>query len=156
MDFIMLEDLRRKDIQAYYLCRMKIFKNRQEVRFADIDAMGHVNNAVYLHYFEQARIHFFEKGIGLDWDWQNAGVILVKNELEYLVPIELSDRVEVETVCEHVGTKSITLSYKIYTENEERVLCTVGKSILVCFDHIKRHSIPVPDLWKVKLKGKKR
>ena len=50
-------------IQPYY----------PEIRFADIDAMGHVNNAVYFSYFEQARIHFFRQWIGLEWNWNEHG-----------------------------------------------------------------------------------
>ncbi|MDA0882981.1 MAG: thioesterase family protein, partial [Bacteroidetes bacterium] len=46
-----------------------------EVRFRDIDAMGHVNNAVYLSYFEQARIGFFNAIVDDKWDWNKLGVL---------------------------------------------------------------------------------
>ena len=41
-----------------------------QVRFSDIDAMGHVNNAVYLSYFELARVYYFEKIMNESWDWK--------------------------------------------------------------------------------------
>jgi len=55
-----------------------------QIRFADIDIMGHVNNAVYLSYFEYTRVYYFEKLVGKKWDWKNNGTILIKNEVEYL------------------------------------------------------------------------
>jgi acyl-CoA thioester hydrolase len=51
-----------------------------QVRFADIDVMGHVNNAVYLSYFEMTRVHYFQELLGLTWDWKAHGVLLVRNE----------------------------------------------------------------------------
>ena len=66
---------------------------RLQVRFSDCDMMQHVNNAVYLNYFEEARIHYFRQMLGMDWDWKKTGVILRKNELEYLKPVFLHEPV---------------------------------------------------------------
>lgn len=63
-----------------------------QVRFADIDVMGHVNNAVYLSYFEMARVLIFSKLLGADWDWNQYGVLLRKNEIEYLKPVTLNEQ----------------------------------------------------------------
>ena len=52
------------------------------VRFSDIDAMGHVNNAIYLNYFEQARMSFFQESIGKEWDWKKDGIVLGRNEID--------------------------------------------------------------------------
>ena len=59
-------------------------KNKQtpykiEIRFSDCDRYKHVNNAVYLTYFEQARIHYFGEILGENWDWTKNGVILKKH-----------------------------------------------------------------------------
>ena len=40
------------------------------VRFADCDMMGHVNNAVYLSYFEEARMHYFAQMVDENWNWK--------------------------------------------------------------------------------------
>ena len=45
-----------------------------QVRFADLDVMGHVNNSVYLSYFEMTRVHYFKELVGANWDWRNEGV----------------------------------------------------------------------------------
>ncbi len=119
-----------------------------EIRFADIDAMGHVNNAVYLSYFEQARIHFFSQIINSQWDWNRQGILVAKNEITYKLPILLNDSISIHINCSHIGSKSFTLTYVI-TRGEE--ICTTGSSVLVCFDHLKSGSMPIPELWREQL-----
>ncbi|MFM7637212.1 MAG: acyl-CoA thioesterase, partial [Crocinitomicaceae bacterium] len=106
-----------------------------QIRFADIDVMGHVNNAVYLSYFEMARVHYFKQILSENWDWQNDGVLLVRNEVDYLVPIFLHDTPEIKINVEHIGSKSFTLNYKIIVGNK---LVTRGKSIMVCFNNMEK------------------
>lgn len=113
------------------------------VRFRDCDMLGHVNNAVYLNYFEQARIHYFAQLIGKEWDYVNQGLILVRNEITYLKPIFLNDKPIIYVNLVEIGTKSFTFGYKVMVDNE---LCTTGLSKLVCFDFKINQTVPVyPD-----------
>ena len=66
---------------------MKIEPAIIQVRYADVDSMGHVNNAVYLSYFENARLHYFKHMLGSNWDWKRDGIILLKNEVQYIKSI---------------------------------------------------------------------
>jgi len=118
---------------------------RLQVRFSDCDMMQHVNNAVYLNYFEEARIHYFRQMLGTDWDWRKTGVILRTNELEYLKPVFLHEPVEIFVYLKHVGEKSFTLSYEVKVLNEVK---TTGSSVLVCYDSINKCSIPIPKRMK--------
>lgn len=104
---------------------------RIQVRFADCDLMGHVNNAVYLSYFELARMHYFEHLLGAQWDWKKHGVLLRKNEVEYFRPVFLHDTPEITVFTEHIGTRSCTLAYELHVGD---TLCTTGRSVLVSFD----------------------
>lgn len=113
-----------------------------QVRFADLDVMGHVNNSVYLSYFEMARVHYFGKLLGYNWDWKTDGVLLVKNEVEYIKPILITDRPLVHVTTENIGTKSFTLSYKVMV-NEQ--VYTTGKSTLVCFDGRTNQTVEIPE-----------
>jgi acyl-CoA thioester hydrolase len=64
-----------------------------QVRFRDLDALGHVNNAVYLTYLEVARAAYFSR---LEPDWVGKGhFILARAEVDFLRPILLEDPVEV-------------------------------------------------------------
>jgi len=112
-----------------------------KVRFSDCDMMQHVNNAVYLNYFEEARIHYFRQLLGTDWDWRKQGILLRKNELEYLKPVFLHEPVEITCFLKHIGEKSFTLTYEVRVNNDLR---TVGTSVLVCFDSSIMQSIPIP------------
>jgi acyl-CoA thioester hydrolase len=111
-----------------------------QVRFRDCDMMGHVNNAVYLSYFEQARMHYFELLIGADWDYKKDGILLVKNEVEYLKPIILHDVPEIYVYLVVIGEKSFTLGYEVKVNNEIR---SKGVSKLVCFDFESQKSVKV-------------
>lgn len=125
-----------------------------QVRFADIDKLGHVNNANYLTYFEIARMKFFEdefKSI-TDLDWKTKGLILAKTEVEFLSPILLEDSVEVETFCTKIGNKSFDLGYRVYKINQfERTLAARGASVLVAYNYVEQKSIPVEESWKKEL-----
>lgn len=126
--------------------------SKVHIRFADIDAMGHVNNAVYLNYFEQARMAWFQELIQTKWDWKTAGIILARNEIDYHRPVLLQDHVEIETTVDEIGTKSMTLSYKVVKiKGEDRILCAGGRSVIVCFDHSTQQTIPVPETWRERI-----
>lgn len=116
-----------------------------QVRFSDLDVLGHVNNSVYLSYFEMARVHYFAHLLDTDWDWHKNGVVLVKNEVEYHKPILLHDKPMVYIFKEHVGQKSFTLSYEIRIGE---VVHTTGKSVLVCFDASKNATIAINPVMK--------
>jgi YbgC/YbaW family acyl-CoA thioester hydrolase len=73
-----------------------IFETTVEIRFADIDAMGHVNNAVYFSYFEQARMAYFKDRVARIWDWNEDGVIVARNEIDYIYPVFLNDRMKLD------------------------------------------------------------
>ena len=112
-----------------------------QVRFADLDVMGHVNNSVYLSYFEMTRVHYFKELVGTKWDWRKEGVLLVRNEIDYLKPILLNDEPEVYMSLEKIGEKSISLLYEIKINHE---VYTKGRSVLVCFNSEEGKTIPVP------------
>ncbi|MCF8408071.1 MAG: acyl-CoA thioesterase [Crocinitomicaceae bacterium] len=112
-----------------------------QVRFADLDVMGHVNNSVYLSYFEMTRVHYFKELVGANWDWRKEGVLLVRNEIDYVKPILLNDVPQIHMTLEKIGEKSISLLYEIKI-NEE--VYTKGRSVLVCFNADEGKTIPVP------------
>lgn len=119
-----------------------------EIRFADIDALGHVNNATYLSYFEQARIHFFGQMLDEPWDWNSRGLLVARNEINYKLPLFLQDQLEIFVKCSAVGGKSFTLSYEIMRGKD---LCASGLSVLVCFNYKLKQTEFIPDAWREKL-----
>lgn len=123
--------------------------HRLEIRFSDIDVAGHVNNAVYLIYFEQGRIWFFEEIVGLDWDWNERGIIVARNEVDYLNPIHLNDEVYITASLASVGNKSFKMNMRIFKNAKgTEVDCARGLVTLVCYDYNQRQTIPVPESWR--------
>ena len=107
-----------------------------EIRFVDIDAAGIVNNATYFNYFEQSRIAFFEPLLGKKWDWNAAGMVVARHEIDYRAPILFNDDVRIVTWIEHIGAKSMTAAYEVYKHwHGERVLVAQAKTILVSYNH---------------------
>ena len=113
-----------------------------QVRFADIDMMGHANNAVYLSYFEMTRVYYMEKLLGSKWDYQKDGFLLARNEIDYIKPIFLHDAPQIELKTKNLGNKSFTFTYTIRVNGEVR---TKGLSVMVCYDTRANKTIPIPE-----------
>jgi acyl-CoA thioester hydrolase len=118
-----------------------------QIRFNDLDTYGHVNNAVYLTYFEEGRKLWFQDRIGKNWEWEKHGILLAKHEVEYIKPLLLTDDAQIELWISHAGNKSFEISYRIY-KNDEKDLCTQGKSVAVCYNYRERKTMPIPEEWR--------
>lgn len=119
-----------------------------QIRFKDIDRLGHVNNANHLSYFEYARTKYFKDVIGHDIDWDKEGIILAKVIVDYKAPILFEDDIYVYTRCSRIGTKSFDLSTSIVKmENGNETELATGLAVLVCFDYMSKSTIPVPARW---------
>jgi acyl-CoA thioester hydrolase len=119
-----------------------------QLRFKDIDKLGHVNNANHLTYFELARTAYFRDVIKTTIDWSKQGLILAKAVIDYKAPVHFEDEIYVYTWCSRIGNKSFDLSYSLVkTANGSEEELATGLSILVCFDYITSTSIPVPPEW---------
>ena len=84
-----------------------------QIRFKDVDMMGHVNNANHLTYFELARVHYFDEIVKERIDWSKQGIILAHMEVDYKMPILLTDKVYVFSRISKFGYSSFTVEYII-------------------------------------------
>lgn len=119
------------------------------VRFADLDAMGHLNHAKYLTYMEQARILYIRDVCGFDLSWEDFGVILANIICDYLQPVAFAEVITVYCRCSRIGGKSFDIDYLLVNEQNEAV--ATGKTVLVAFDYHRNQTIPVPDDWREKI-----
>jgi len=116
-----------------------------DVRFRDIDAMGHVNNAVYATYAEQARANYFADV--LDEDLSAISSVLARIEIDYHRPVELGDGpVTVEVSVPRLGESSLPMEYEIRTVDDE--LAASIESVQVAYDREAGESVPIPDAWR--------
>jgi acyl-CoA thioester hydrolase len=126
-----------------------------EVRWGDLDAMGHVNNAKYLTYLEHARIRYFDD-VHL-WDGQNTrrGMIMARVELDYKFPLTLAGDVVVYTRVSRLGTKSLDSQQQIvrYSGGLAEV-AAAARIVLVVYDYDQGRSAPIPDDWRALLRAR--
>ena len=115
-----------------------------QIRFSDCDMLQHVNNAIYLQYFETARIHFLNSELP-NWDWSKQGIILANNNIDYIKPIFLTDKCQISVFCTKIGDSSFTLGYHVFVKTRDKpILKSKGSSVLVCFDFEKKEKIMIP------------
>jgi acyl-CoA thioester hydrolase len=113
-----------------------------DVRFADTDAMGHVNNAVYLTYCETARITYWTDVTGEPVRLGTAGaesLILAEARITYRAPAFHGQVVTVETRATRIGRSSFTLEHRLTAavSGGEATLVAVSDSILVRYDYAR-------------------
>jgi len=124
----------------------KNFKHKIKinVRFSDLDAMRHVNNAAYLSYLEEARISYFNDVLGRPKDSLNFGAVIGRIEIDYLQPIILGDELEILTRVSKLGNKSSTVEHLIIViRGSERIQAAAAVTKLVSYDYKKQQSIPI-------------
>lgn len=138
-----------------FICDMNQSSNFSipiDVRFRDVDVLGHVNNAVFITYFEEGRKSFFlshtSDGDPLEW-----GFILARIECDYLKPVLLEDKLMLHMKVLRVGRKSFTFGYELADRSDPSRLFARAESVQVCFDYRKQVSEAIPDKLVKVLEG---
>ena len=126
---------------------MKNFTYPVEVRFCDLDSLGHINNAVYLSYFELCRIRWLKSTKISDLFGSRVPLILAHTAVDYIAPVLWEDSLSCEVCLEKVGNKSFSLSYELKKNSKQ--ICTKAISTQVWFDYDKQVSVQIPE--KVRL-----
>lgn len=116
-------------------------RTRIQVRFSDLDFLGHVSNSVYAQYFDLARIDFFNEVDKLSKTPHN---VIASVKMDMLREIRFDHEVVVDTWCSHVGNKSMTIEHHIYADGE---CATTSSSVVVGFDRKTRVAIALPGDW---------
>lgn len=100
------------------------------VRWRDLDAFNHVNNASYLGFIEEARVNWF-KSLSADWSGETAAPILAAITVNYRRPANWPETVTVELFAERLGNKSLTLGHRIVSASDGRTLYADGNAVMV-------------------------
>jgi acyl-CoA thioester hydrolase len=128
------------------------FVHRETVRFSDLDGFGHVNNAIFSTYLEQARLAWFRTTgpgpAGAEEPMPLRDVILARTEIDFRSPVVFGEEVEVGVRPSRLGTKSFELEYELRADG--RVVAE-AKSVLVGYDYDREQSVPVPQRWRRRL-----
>ncbi len=112
-------------------------------RFRDTDAMGHLNNAVYVSYFEVARTEYWRALTGSP-RYQEVPFILAHTTIDFRSPALVSEDLEVGIRVSRIGRSSFECAYRIAVQLSGRLVCD-GRSVQVIYDYAKGASYPMPD-----------
>ena len=124
-----------------------------QIRFVDIDKLGHVNNATILSYFETARVAYLNQVIGRENDWVGRGLILAHSEIDYLQPVYQNDEIKAYTRTLKIGTKSFTVENLLMKQDgKHETLLAYATGVLVCMNYNEKATVSLPEEWREKLK----
>jgi acyl-CoA thioester hydrolase len=117
-----------------------------QVRFSDVDMMGHVSNTIYQNYYDSGKVHYFDQVIP-EMDFINLGVVGASVKIDYLKPIFMKTRILVETRVAVIGHKSFVMEHHLVDEQSKEILSSC-EAVLVCYSIKEKKSIPIPEQWR--------
>lgn len=112
------------------------------VSFRDLDSLGHVNNAVYLTYFEHARVAYGLRLVG-GRGLSDISFIMAEATVTYLKPAHYGDELLIGVRVGEIGTKSFVMDYRISRPRTADIVAR-GRTVQVWFDYAAQRSVPVP------------
>lgn len=121
-----------------------------EVRFRDIDAMGHVNNAVYLTYFENARIAYW-KALGRSRPRGDVAYVLARVECDFRSPTTMDDEVACHIRVASFGRTSFVMEYLVRDERSKRAIAE-GRTVQAVYDYEARRVRPMEESLKEEIR----
>lgn len=126
-----------------------LFRMPLSLRWRDMDAFNHVNNATFMTYLEEARIRWFDS-LGSDWVTEAFAPLLAAVQMNYRQPIAYPADIVVELACERVGNSSLTIGHRVVADvqGEDRNISTLhadGHVVVVWIDRASGRPCPLPD-----------
>jgi acyl-CoA thioester hydrolase len=117
------------------------------IRFRDLDAFGHVNNAVYFTYMEMARVEYFRR-LGLVADeFPSPFFIIAEATCQFKAPILMTMQLSLRTRVSRLGNSSFDMDYQFIEATDGRLLAS-GRTVQVMFDYAAGRTVPLPDRWR--------
>lgn len=114
-----------------------------DVRWRDLDAFNHVNNATYLTYLEESRLQWLKQVPGT-WYGEHCMPLLVASHLNYRQPIAWPAAIVTELSCERIGDSSLTFAHRIVKADDDTHLYCDGNVVLVWADPTSGEPVSVP------------
>jgi len=118
-----------------------------QIRFNDIDAIGHINNNIYFSFFDLGKTYYFEDLRADTVSWTEGIIVVARIETDFLSPIYYKESIVVDTKILKIGTKSLTMLQQIRNVKTGEVKCRC-KSIIVAYDAKLQTSMDIPDIWR--------
>lgn len=124
-------------------------RTRVEVRFRDLDAFGHVNNAVTTSYVEHGRIRYLRDVLGFS-PVGEMPMILAMIQVDYVTPIYFGECVDVASRVDWIGNTSLGMSHRLTAGEDEHEVAR-ATSVLVAYEYAESRPMQVPQDWRITL-----
>lgn len=117
-----------------------------QIRFNDIDTLGHVNNSVYFQFFDLGKAQYFTAVKGNNMDWSKVDIVVANVNCNFISPIYFSEDIAVRTQVSEIRNSSFTIIQQLINVNTGEVKCQCT-TIMVGYDVAKRMSKPISQDW---------
>lgn len=118
-----------------------------QIRFGDIDALGHINNNIYYSYFDLGKSMYFEEVKADAVTWTDGVIVLARSETDFILPVYYREHISVVSKITHLGDKSGVFIQQIRNTDTGEIKCEC-KSVFVAFDKKSRTSMVLPQEWR--------
>ncbi|MGE8538818.1 MAG: acyl-CoA thioesterase [Acinetobacter sp.] len=121
----------------------------QNVAWGDMDALGHVNNAMYYRYIENARLAYLG---ALDLLNERVSTVVSSNQCRYLKPVVFPDHLKVAARIEEIRNSAFRMHYLLWSEQQQRIVAT-SEAVIVCIDKNTLQKTEIPQHIREKIKA---
>lgn len=118
-----------------------------QIRFNDIDILGHVNNTVYFSFYDTGKAFYFNAVKGGKMNWQKVETVIANIDCAFIRPVHFGDDIAVLTRCVAIHEKSFILRQAIL-ERKSGEICSLADTVMVTFDPDSLKPVPVTDEWR--------
>jgi len=121
-----------------------------QIRWNDLDILGHVNNGVYQSYLDIAKVNYFDNTLAGVVNWKESGVVLARITIDYINPVFLEESIAVQSKVVRIGNKSFEMVQQI-VNTVTGELKAKAVSVLVGFHYQKKETIQIPETWRARI-----
>lgn len=118
-----------------------------QLRFSDVDQLGHVNNSVYFSLYDLGKTAYMRDVLGERVDYRRTSMVVANLNANFFAPVFFTDRLAIETSTVHLGNKSFVLWQRAVCEDSGEVKCEC-RTVMVAFDVETQQAIPILQAWK--------
>ena len=121
-----------------------------QIRFNDVDQMGHINNAVIMEYFDLGKSEYFS-AVGVPPETGEFTVVIVHLEVDFLSQIRFHDHIHITTHTEKIGNRSVSVIQQV-VNTDTGDICATCHTILSGYSRLTQTSAPIPDSLRKSIK----
>lgn len=117
-----------------------------QIRFSDVDVLGHVNNTVYLAFYDTGKARYFSEITGRNINWKEVDTVIANVDCAFISPIFYGEEIQVYTGVESISEKSFRLLQVIARSDGQ--IKSACRTVMVSFDVKDNKAVPLPEMWR--------